>query len=132
MVAISLSLALSFVKPNLAGSWAGYFEEIHPGVVKTNAMKGKVPTMLLNKDNTWQQKIGTVGRFKVTKGKWKLEGSKLTLWTTTIDSKPFKDPNPRVLTLSADGRSMSMIISAPISKAQPKPMKFRVAYQKVN
>lgn len=119
------------VRADITGRWKGHFEEAPGTVVKTNRAGGNVPFIDIKADKTWQQKIGTPGRFQVTVGKWKLEKSKFTMWTTSVNGKAIKDPAPRVLTVANDQKSMSMTITAKVSRARPKPMKFIITYRKV-
>jgi hypothetical protein len=118
-------------RADMTGRWKGQFEEAPSTVVKTNRTGGNVPFIEIRANKTWQQKIGTPGRFQVTVGKWKLENSKFTMWTTSVNGKAIKDPAPRVLMVAKDQRSMTMTITAKVSRANPKPMKFIITYRKV-
>ncbi len=130
--AVLLTISPLIANADVVGVWNGHFQESPSTIVKTNPVRGKVPAIEIRADHTWHQKIGTPGRFKVTTGRWKIEKSKFTLWTTVSDGKPIKDQSPRVLTLSVDQKTMTMTVTAPVSRAQPKPLKFTITYRKAS
>ena len=134
--------AVSLFAADVVGTWKGQMEITDPSGKNQPIPEGQSPQLVVNlkadKTYTSTQKGGGGGDAAAS-GTWSSAGNKVTLLPKKRDGKAASGDGaaPRNYTVSQDGKSMSMDVTAilgksfsPEQKAQMKGLKFSIVLKK--